>query len=404
MGDRSRLGVLIAVSVALFTFGVLVASLGPILPDLQARTGEGLATLGTLFTALFTGSLVSQILVGVLNERLGWRRLMLLELGAFLLGLVGVIFSPTLPLLLGAATLMGLGQGAADVTFSVLAAEVYAERRVAALNLVNVFFGLGAILGPVLVGGLVQRWHTGIPVLVVGVVLAAGLVPWVWRSPQLARPMVAPTTSPAPPRAARSGPTMYQLPLLWVLGLFFLIYVGTETAIGGWTTEYLQRTTALSLSLAALATSSFWLALTVSRMAMTVLERYTPALSLLWMALLVATAGGVLLVLSGGHLALSISAIVLLGLSFGPLFPTALALTTAHFTTAPARAAGVVTALGSVGGMVIPWAQGILLTHQGPLSSAHFVAVLVIAMLALILGIQWGARRRSGISHGLQPL
>lgn len=397
MFNRPTRGVLIAVCIILFTIGVALASLGPILPDLQTRTGASLGALGAIFTAWFAGSLVTQVAIGVIGERLGWRRLLTLELGVMAVGVLGVTLSPSLPIALLWGVIAGMGQGGADVSASVLAAEVFATRSVAALNFVNVFFGLGAISGPALVSLALHLWHTGLPVLWLAALLGLAVIPWCLRAPALSRPIAH-----AEHRHERAQ--VLRAPLLWALGSFFLIYVGAETAVGGWTTEYLQRTTPLSLEVAALATSGFWLSLTVARLVMVALERRlagraardpATAQALGWgavlyllIALVGATLGGALLVAGRGHAAFSIGAVLLLGLSFGPLYPTALAVTTGAFATASSRAAGVVVALGSIGGALLPWLQGLLLTRTGPGASAVFVALMCLAMLGIVGGVQ----------------
>ena len=77
---------------------------------------------------------------------------------------------------------------------------------------------------------------------------------------------------------------------------------------------------------------------------------------------------------------------ILIGFCFGPIFPTALSIVTATFRRAPGTAASVVVALGSLGGMLLPWIQGALLESRGPSSSVLLVAAGTLAMLALELG------------------
>lgn len=97
-------------------------------------------------------------------------------------------------------------------------------------------------------------------------------------------------------------------------------------------------------------------------------------------------AAGVLLVLSPGNAALTVVAVLLIGFCFGPIFPTALSIVTATFRRAPGTAASVVVAMGSLGGMLLPWIQGALLESRGPSSSVLLVAAGAVAMLALDLG------------------
>ncbi len=398
MFARATRGTLIATCVVLFACGVSLASLGPLLPDLHRQTSSAIATLGSIFAAWFVGSLVAQISIGLINDRIGRRWLVFGELILLAIGLLGLWWGTSLPVDLFCAGLGGMGQGAVDITMTVVAAEVFADRSVAVLNFINVWFGLGAIMGPSLVAISLRLWNTGMPVigLVVGLVIL--LLPWVVTSPSL---QLAPKPSMKAAVGARSTvprPTrefaLLRTPILWVLGVFFLLYVGTETAIGGWTAEYLHRVAAVPLALAAVATSAFWLALTIARVAMVWLAHRAGPLTLLWISLIGCVGGGVLLVAAQSNVPVAIAAIVLLGLSCGPLFPTALAFTTAYFAgntsgrSAATRAASIVVSMGSIGGMIIPWAEGIILFHINPTASAIFLTILASGMLGLAIGLR----------------
>jgi fucose permease len=107
---------------------------------------------------------------------------------------------------------------------------------------------------------------------------------------------------------------------------------------------------------------------------------------LLRLSLAGALAGAVLLAISPGNAALTVVAVILIGFCFGPIFPTALSIVTATFRRAPGTAASVVVAMGSLGGMLLPWIQGALLESRGPSSSTLLVAAGALAMLALELG------------------
>ncbi len=94
---------------------------------------------------------------------------------------------------------------------------------------------------------------------------------------------------------------------------------------------------------------------------------------------------------------------LLLGFCLGPIFPTALAITTASFRRAPGTAASVVIALGSLGGTLLPWLQGVLMERVSPAASVLLVAAGMLAMLSLQLGREvLGAAAPIGVA-AVQP-
>jgi fucose permease len=361
-----------------FALGLLTAAIGPALPDLAARSGSSLGAVGAVITALFLGAFVSLLVAGPLNDRLGQRPVLLAGVVLLAVGTMGLATSQNLPLMLACAIVAGLGHGAIDVSTNVLIAEVFAARSAAALNLLNVFFGLGAVAGPAVAGLTLQLWGTALPALWLGAGLALLEAPLI---------LLLASASPAQANASRAHTTsLLRSTRLWAIGALALLYVGIENGVAGWTTIYLERTTALDQAAGALITSGYWLALTGGRMAATLAGARMAAERMLLIALAGALAGGTLLAISTGNTPLTIAAVLLLGFCFGPIFPTALAITTATFRRAPATAASVVVAMGSAGGTSLPWLQGVLLERAGPSASVLMVAAGTLAMLGLHLG------------------
>jgi fucose permease len=382
MQKHSNRSILVLTCLVFLALGLMTAALGPMLPDLAKQTGSTLAAIGSVFTALFLGALISQIISGPLGDRLGmgvvlWGGMVLLAVGS-----LGVCFSPWLPLTLALAFLAGLGHGAVDLGANLLVATAFGEKNVSAVNLLNMFFGVGAFVGPVIASVTLRLWSTAVPAMWVSAIMLLLLLPFLngLRS-------VAATATAHPQPAVRVGDGIYRSPLLWLLGGLILTYVGTEAGIGGWTTTYMVRTTPLLMDQAAMVTAGFWLALTAGRMVSAAIGLRVPSVHLLGASLMGATLGAGLLVVSLGVPALSIAAVLLIGFSFGSVYPTVMAIIASAFVQGPGKAASVVAAMGSVGGMVLPWLQGIVLTQVSPRASAGYNAVGTVLMVGLLAAI-----------------
>jgi fucose permease len=361
--------------VMFFELGLVTAALGPVLPELASNTTSSLSRVGAIFTMLFLGALLAQSIAGPLMDRLGQRPLLFAGLALLAIGILGVSLSRSFPLTLACALIGGLGHGAIDVSGNVMIAEAYAARRVSALNLLNVFFGMGAVASPAIASLTLRLWGSAIPTLWLSAALLVLLIPFVYASstPRTGNPL-----HQHPDRLV-----IYRVPILWAFGILLLLYVGVENGLGGWTTIYIDRTTALGLDRAALVTSGFWLMLTAGRVLGVFLGSRFASARVLGLSLGGSLIGGIVLMLSTGNAPLSIAAVLILGFFFGPVFPTVLAITTASFPGGPGQAASVVVVLGSIGGMLLPWVQGVLLEGSGPFASALFVAAGTASMLAL---------------------
>jgi FHS family glucose/mannose:H+ symporter-like MFS transporter len=365
-----------------FALGLMLAALGPALEDLADQTGSSLAAMGALFTVHGFGALLAQVIAGPLNDRWGQRLLFVGGVTLIVVGVAGVLLSPSLALLLAWGWVFGIGFGAMDVSNNVVVVENFPGNSVAMLNLSHLFFGVGSVVGPALAGLFLEVADSALPALGIGAGAIVFVIPLALRLP------VKQTGTSATDTHPQRGATLYRSPLLWALGLMLLLYVGAEIGIGGWTTTYVERSTSLSAAAGALITSGFWLALTAGRLVMVYLGDRFDSHTLLRLALIGSLAGGVLLGVSTGSILLTVAAVLLAGFSFGPVYPTIMALTTTAFPHATGRAASVAAGMGSVGSMVLPWMQGVLLDKSGEAASVVFVAVITLLALALHVGIQ----------------
>lgn len=369
------------VCLCFLALGMAMSAVGPALPELAARTGHPIEDVGALFSALFLGALVAQLATGPLSDRLDQRVVLIAGVALFVAGTLGYATSPSLALTLAGALVAGLGQGVLVIVCNILIVRMFAGRGAAALNLTNIFFGIGDMAGPAIAVMSLGLWGIATPVLGLGAALA--LVP---AALVLLLPRLAPAAAQSRPARAARAAAVYRSPLLWALGALLLLYVGTEISLSGWTATYIQRTTSLGASAGALITAGFWMAITVGRVLGALLSARLAPNRLLQLCLSGALAGGLLLALSIGYPSATIAAVLLLGLCFGPVFPTVIAIVADSFGEAQGSAVSVAASMGSLGGILLPWLQGILLARSGPAASALLVVAGTLAMLALHVG------------------
>ena len=354
--------------------GTMLSSMGPILPFLAERTGQDLATMSWIFTALSGGVVLTQPGFGPVSDRLGLRAV--LVAGMILMGgaMLAASLTSSLAGLLVTTLLAGIGFGGVLAAGNVLVARLFANHSATALNGLNVFFGVGAILGPAVVGQAGAR--LGLPQAALW--LGGGLI--LALSPLVLWLAVAPPTGQHH-RKIVSGPTPHVS--IWLIGLLLLIYTGTEIGFAGWVTVYIARSAGLAISEAALVASAFWLALTGGRVLGAALGMRMTARALLLTALCGLLAGAGLLALSvGGSSWLALAGVMLFGLSCGPVFPTAMALITAA-ARGGNSAAGLALGMGNSGGIMLPALMGMLLARYGPSAMVGMLLTCALMMLAL---------------------
>ena len=370
-----------------FAAGLTLAALGPSLPILALRIGVDIAALGGLFTATSVGVIIAQL--GVVRAGRRFDQRTILAASVLLMGVGGMAIAQggALSTLFAAALLSGLGFGGVVATGNTLVARLFPGRSAAALNGINLFFGVGAMVGPAIAGAANARFNAPQLALWVGGGLMAALAPVVLGA-------AARSVSGA---ASTSGARVAAPPRSWLFGLMLLVYTGTEIGFGAWLTLYMVSSAALDLVSAALVVSGFWLALTSGRALAATLGGQISVYGLLKLCLIGLLLGTILLTLSIGNLVITCIGVLLFGLSCGPIFPTVIALVSS--STPGSTATSMVLAMGNSGGLLVPALIGLLLTRYGPPAVA---GLLVLAAL-LMIGLGAAAMRPSPGSSNQSP-
>jgi fucose permease len=374
--DSTANRTLVMVSFVFFALGLIMASIGPVLGELSSNTNTSLAAVGAIFTALFLGALVTQLFSSSISSRVGLHPILLAGTVLAALGMTGISLSRSLPLLLISAMVLGLGHGAVNFSGNLSIATLFYEKRATAINFANIFYALGAFIGPALAGFSVIKFETGLPVFWLGalLILSAGLM--MIRTP-LQRTDLSQTTTPATPTKT----ALLASPILWVVVVLSFFYGGSETGMSGWTTTYLQQSVGFPLERAAFVTSAFYLALMVGRMLCSWLGSRLTELQILISTLAVTFAGTLLLITGYGNPILSTLAVLGIGLGYGGTYPTMIAFSTATFKESAAQAASVIISVGSIGGMALPALQGVILEQAGAQPTTFMVAGMAVMML-----------------------
>ena len=367
---------------AFVVLGLAVAALGPTLPALAENTGSSLGMIGLLFTAHSLGYLISAIFGGFLYDRLPGHPVMvacLLVIGA-MLALVPMV--PVLWLLFAIFLIEGLAAGSLDIGGNTLLVWFHRDRVGPFMNALHFFFGVGAVLAPLVIAGLVA--------------LSGGITWAYWTLALLALPAalwLLPRPGPAAPKAAEDEPTGgAKLLLVTLIALLFFLYVGAELGFGGWIYTYALTLGLSTETSAATLTSAYWGALTLGRLlgipvAARVRPRWILAGSLL---------GGLLSIVlialwPQSPVALWAGALGM-GLFTGPVFATVMVLAGRHMTIT-GRLTGGFFVGASLGGMFLPWLIGQLFVPAGPQSLLVAVSVSLALGLGALGAFLWQSER-----------
>jgi MFS family permease len=155
----------------------------PALPELRERLHASETGVTWIFTAFMLASAVALPLAGRLGDILGRRRVLLGVLAALSLGVAGAALTSSLPVMIAARALQGVGGAIFPLAFGIIRDELPAAKVAHGTSWVSAVLGGGSVLGIVLAGPVVDHlsyhWLYWIPLVVIVASLAAAwaLVP-----------------------------------------------------------------------------------------------------------------------------------------------------------------------------------------------------------------------------------
>jgi len=243
--------------------GVVFTLLGPILPTLSARWHLDDAQAGWLFIAQFTGVMMGSALSGLMIQRFGVFRLIA---GGYAVTAAGVACLGVSSWGIGLLSVFssGFALGLTGPTVNLLVAEINSDRSAVALNILNLAWALGAVVGPPMIALLATDGNLVQPLVGLAALLSIIALLMVRRS--LSDSSSGPNRlGPNKRDAARLALHACASPYALLTGALIFIYVGTETAASGWIVSYAQRLHASPSGLETMTASFFWTGLLVGR-------------------------------------------------------------------------------------------------------------------------------------------
>lgn len=374
---------------ALLTIGWTGLLIPSLIRSIKATFDQTDAGIGLIYLLYSIAYAVGSFGGGPVVERLGRRRVLLSAAVLHGAGFIGLGLAPAWAVFVLLTLPAGLGAGAIDGGSNGLFLDLFRTGRGRAMNLLHLFFSIGALSAPLAVGTIVGA-GVAWPLVMVGsglapLLLAAGfgLVPM----PSGLAP-VADGSGRHADGAAGGGGTLtgatirsrIAFPLL-LLGIGILTYTASEVGVSNWLVRFLEPA---PLSTATLALSLYWAGLAVGRLVSArIADRFDHVRFTAGCALLLALAlvGAIVVPV----LPVSIALFAVTGAASGPIFPMILAIGGERYAERSAAVSAVLTGFGVVGGTVYPPLMGVLSVTVGLTVAMFGNVVLGLACAAALV-------------------
>jgi fucose permease len=328
-----------AAILAIFVYGMIAAMLGTILPDLSDRFHLTPTQNGTIAFAQALGLMIASLGVGPLLDIEGDKIGIVLGLVFIASALFALPRSGGYGSIVFLLFILGVGGGIVVTGANALVSAVSEAHRATALNMVNLFFGLGGLATPFISANLFRRnWVRLCYTVAVLTVVTIGV--------QAAVNMPGPTPGSGFV-FTQAGPILGR-PLLFLLGLFLFLYVSCEVGVWNWLARHLIAQGIPEARALNILSLGFAFGLLLGRVAVSPILIHMSAVRVLLFAS-VAMAVTTFLMLRTNKPGSAAGLVFVAGLAMAPVFPTTLAIAATAFPRLPGTAIGFVITCGWAG-------------------------------------------------------
>ena len=366
-------------------FAMTTDSVGVIIPQIVKEFGLSLTAAGAFHYATMAAIAGAGIFLGFLADRLGRKQTIVLGLSIFALNcflfVVGNSFAYFLCLLIVSGAAIGIFKTGALALIGDISSSTTEHTQT--MNLVEGFFGIGAIIGPAIVTLLVTNHVSWKWLYTIAGALCLLLL-------LMALQVRYPHTQHASDEPVNLGRTLRMMGNRYALafGCAELLYVAIEASVYVWGPTYLADYRGDWLFLARYAISVFFLLRAAGRfLGAWMLARFDWALVLMLMslAILACLAGSVY-----GGVSAAVVLLPLSGLFMSVVYPTLNSKGISCFRKSEHGAvAGVILFFTCAGAVLGPLAMAALIDHLGAPKYAFLLATVLAGALFAGMAYNW---------------
>jgi len=375
MGYNNRL-VYAAACIGMAFFGIAFIVMGSVLPALTERYALDAVGASSLVTFLPVGVLLGSLIFGPVVDRFGYKFLLIGSTLSALLGLEGLAFSDDLGMLRFCIFLIGLGGGMLNGATNALTSDISDDKnRSSRLSILGVFYGVGALGIPFLLGTLSEYYtyqtilqYTGLFMLLCVIYFMAIKFP-------------APKFKQGFP--IQKAFTLVKEPLLLIMSFFLFFQSGMEGLFNNWTTSYLEGTTNIDKSDVILSLTFFVLGMTVARLLLSYLLRIIKHSHILTGGIVIALTGLILLNYSSGFYSAALS-LFLCGFGIAAGFPIMVGIIGTIYKETTGTAIGIALFIALSGNSLLNYAMGYI-SKAFEISSFPVCIAVLLILQALII-------------------
>lgn len=377
--NRQQTKVPFYLTVALFLimgiYAISVTMIGPIMPSVIEDYQINLSQGGLMMTAQSIGGMLAVLFVGVMAGRFKKTKLIILSFLVFGASLLLVSFSDIYTVLLAVFFVFGAGSRMADTLINAYVSDLYNKQRGYYLNLLHMYFGIGALIGPVYVRFILEQdisWTFVFSLLGIISIISALLLPITLRRAAKKMGVIDPhdltqvyaveSEDHADSVLVQTKPLNHfayisRSSVIWLLCLIMILYLAHQASLTVWLPMYMETDLLVSPTVSNIALSVLWLGIILGRMASAYFtNRVKPIKIVVFGNLLAAvfTAVGILLT----QPVILIICLGLAGVFNGATIPLLVTIASDRYPKHTGTTSSMIFLSGAFATMVFPWLVG----------------------------------------------
>jgi len=359
--------------IGMLFFGISFIALGSIVPGLKAKFAMDEIAAGTMFSILPFGILTGSLLFGPLCDRYGYKILLSTSCLLIFLGFEGIAYVPSTFLLKISILMFAAGGGAINGATNALVADISEKDKGAALSLLGVFFGIGALGMPFVIGVLDKRLNYDSIISIVGFAsLALSIVYLLLKFPEAKQKKNI---------DLKQINSIMKDPLIWLIAFFLFCQSSFEAIINNWTTTFLSGEKNIPANKALFALSLFVLGLTGMRLLLgSVFKTFSHRW--IWILSFSLTACGIIFLVSANSFNFSAMGLILIGAGLAAGFPIMLGYVGNRYEELSGTAFSMVLVVALIGNTLVNYLMGVIANAYG---IHHLVTVIILELVTMCI-------------------
>ena len=346
----ATIALIIVIYIAFISLGLPDSMLGAAWPAMFPELGVPVSFAGFISMTVCLGTVTSSINYARLARHLSTGVITAVSVSMTAVALIGFSFAPSFPVMIALALLLGLGAGAVDAGLNAYVALHFKAR---AMGFLHAFWGIGTMIGPFLLSYLFSHglsWRRGYlslgtAQLAVSLLLVVSLP--LWKLSKGTNEVSVDEKNVMP-----TGEAMRKKGAIAAL-LGFFSYCAVENTAMLWSATFLVSARGFSESLAAQSAGVLFWGITIGRILCGLFSDRTGDERMILMSHVMMAIAIIMLFTVPEDM--SAIALFMLGVGFGPIFPSMIHQTPAYFGAEASPAIlGMEMTAAYVGSMFMP--------------------------------------------------